>query len=201
MSRPKEKFFLQPTIKVARKLLGSFLIRKIGNKTIIGKIVETEAYCGTRDLASHAAKGKTPRTEIMFGPAGYAYIYLIYGMYFCLNIVTEKKDYPAAVLIRALQPIKGIKTMENNRKLKLKKQNINELKKLCSGPGKLCQALGIDKSLNKENLIKSKKLLIKRGANKIKIVSASRIGVDYAGKYKDKKWRFYVKDNPYISSK
>ncbi|MBN1326130.1 DNA-3-methyladenine glycosylase [Candidatus Falkowbacteria bacterium] len=184
--RLKANFYQQNTFKLAKALLGKYLIRKIGKKILIGKIVEVEAYYGPQDKASHASKGKTERTKIMFDKEGVAYIYLIYGMYHCLNIVTEKKDFPAAILIRALEPIKNIKTKTN-------------------GPGKLCRAFKISKNLNGENLISSKKLyLAQKSKEKIKnsqIVKAKRIGVDYAGHYKHKLWRYYIKNNSFVSKK
>lgn len=164
-------FFNRPTLKVAKELLGKFLVRKIGGKIIKAMITETEAYCGPKDLACHASKGRTKRTEVMFGPAGHAYVYLIYGMYYCLNIVTEDEGYPAAVLIRAVDAA-GV-----------------------NGPGKLCRFFKIDKTFNGEDLIKSKRLWIEEGI-KIKpeqIKRSKRIGVDYAGEYKDKPWRFFLK--------
>ena len=103
MKRLDCKFFERPTVKVARELLGKFLVRKIGNRIIKARIIETEAYCGIKDLACHASKGLTERTKVMFGPAGFSYVYMIYGMYHCLNIVTEKEGNPAAVLIRAAE--------------------------------------------------------------------------------------------------
>lgn len=164
-------FYNQKTLKVAKELLGKFLIHKIGRQKLVGMITETEAYCGPNDLASHASRGRTPRTEIMFGEAGHAYIYLIYGMYYCFNIVTERKNYPAAVLIR------GVKA----------KEAIN-------GPGKVCQYLKIDKKLNGADLTGSKLWVEDRGVQikKSAIKRGKRIGVDYAGRYKDKKWRFYI---------
>lgn len=184
--RLKNKFYQQNTFKMAKALLGKYLVRKIGEKTLVGKIVEVEAYYGFNDKASHASRGKTERTKIMFDKAGTAYIYMIYGMYYCLNIVTEKKDFPAAILIRALDPIKNIKIKTN-------------------GPGKLCHALRIDKKLNGENLIFSNKLyLVKNPKEKIRntqIVLAKRIGIDYAGKFKHKLWRFYLKNNKFVSKK
>ncbi len=186
MNRLTQKFYERNTIKVAQGLLGKFLIRQMGQQKIIALITETEAYHGPNDLASHASRGRTQRTEVMFGLAGYAYIYLIYGMYYCFNIVTEKKDFPAAVLIR------GIKIIKNNKLIKLIEIN---------GPGKVCRQLKIDKELNKENLLKSKKLFIiedKKLLKKIypqsfKIKRGKRIGVDYAGKYRNKPWRFNLK--------
>ena len=107
MKRLDGKFFERPTVKVAQELLGKFLVRKIGKKIIRAKITETEAYCGTRDLACHASKGLTERTKVMFGPAGFSYVYMIYGMYHCLNIVTEKEGNPSAVLIRGVEVGRG----------------------------------------------------------------------------------------------
>lgn len=195
-------FFKQKTLKVARELLGCFLIRQTarpqccakrsgrGNKKIIARIIETEAYCGEKDLASHASQGRTKRTEVMFGPAGHAYIYLIYGMYYCFNIVTEKVDYPAAVLIRGVEI--------NNQKI--------------IGPGRVCRELKINKELNGVDLIKSNKLYItnrvgddsrlpSRLRSKFggqvnrrypRIKKLPRVGVDYAREYKDKLWRFVL---------
>ena len=123
-------FYQQPTLDVARQLLGKYLAREHGDGTTIGRIVETEAYIGPQDLACHASKGRTRRTEVMFGPAGVAYVYLIYGMYHCLNVVTEREEFPSAVLIRAIE-IDG---------------------ELIDGPGRLCRALQIDRSLNLADL-------------------------------------------------
>lgn len=155
---------------MARELLGKYLVRKIGSKIVRAKITETEAYCGPHDLACHASKGMTPRTKVMFGPPGHAYIYLIYGMYHCLNIVTEKEGNPSAVLIRGLE-LDGM-----------------------DGPGKLCRGLKIDKTLNGIDICGSRYLWIENGAKvpKNKIKKSKRIGVDYAGKWKDKLWRFYL---------
>jgi len=204
LKRLNSKFYHQNTFEIARGLLGKFIIRKIGKKNLIGKIVETEAYYGPHDLASHASRGKTERTKIMFDQPGTAYIYLIYGMYYCFNIVTEAKDFPAAILIRAIEPIYGFEQIPKNLKRPLAQNSILNTK-IANGPGKLCRAFKIDKSLNGENLIISKKLyLAKNFKEKIKpsqIKSAKRIGVDYAGKYKDKLWRFYLKDNPFVSKK
>lgn len=194
--RLNSKFYNQDTFKLAKALLGKFIVRKIGSKNLIGKIVETEAYYGPNDLASHASRGKTERTKIMFDQPGTAYIYLIYGMYYCFNIVTEAKDFPAAILIRAAEPSFAFRATDG--------RPLNFSAEL-NGPGKLCRAFKIDKSLNGENLITSKKLYL-AGANSNsrlhqKIKSAKRIGVDYAGKYKYKLWRFYLKGNPFVSKK
>ena len=146
--------------------------------------METEAYVGPHDLACHASKGKTQRTKVMFESAGVWYVYFIYGMYHCLNIVTETKDYPSAVLIRALEPLENIYDSTN-------------------GPSKLCRALNITRSLNNTSAVsKNSKLYIEDRGIKIpknKLISAKRIGVDYAGEWKDKLLRFYIKENKFVS--
>lgn len=194
----KKSFFKKNTRLVAQELLGKVLIYKNKNQIISGIIVETEAYIGPQDLASHAAKGKTPRNAVMFDEAGYWYIYLIYGSYNCLNIVTEGKNYPSAVLIRAVEPLEGISLMQTNRQTK-------KIENLTSGPGKLCQAFGIDKKLNYLSCLgKNSKLFIADFGIKIKstqIKKAKRIGVDYAGKWKDRLLRFYIKHNSFVSKK
>jgi len=170
-----KKFFNRDTVAVAKDLIGKFLVRKIGNKEIAMMIVETEAYDGENDKASHASKGKTKRTEVMFGHPGYWYVYLIYGMHEMLNIVTREKDYPAAVLIR------GVITEDN--------RHIN-------GPGKLTKLLKISRRLNNTLADKSSGLWLEdRGVKipKSKIKCSSRIGVNYAGPIWSKKhWRFYL---------
>lgn len=175
MVRLTRKFFEQKTLTVAHQLLGNFLIRKIGTRVIRAKIIETEGYCGSNDLASHASVGRTKRTEVMFGRAGQAYVYLIYGRYYCFNIVTERKNYPAAVLIRGVE-IAGEKII---------------------GPGKVCQALKIDKRFNNQDLINSRELWLEKNQLKVKVEKSKvrklpRVNVDYAKKYKDKPWRFVL---------
>jgi len=188
MKRPGRKFFSRNTVIIAQDLLGKYLVRRVDNKIIRAKITETEAYCGPNDLANHASKGLTPRTKVMFGPPGHAYIYLIYGMYHCLNIVTEKKGYPAAVLIRGCELIPP-------PNLKFKIFNLKLLKKRIDGPGKLCRELKIDKGLNGKDICISKELWIEDGERvSAKLIRKSkRVGVDYAGKWKDKLWRFMIK--------
>lgn len=177
----KKSFYNQNTLKVARDLLGCFLVRKFSDGKISKFIIiETEAYCGPNDLASHASRGKTQRSEVMFGEAGMIYIYLVYGMYYMLNIVTEKKDYPAAVLIRAVESDSKNSGFENAK---------------LNGPGKLCRILKIDKSFNGLSIYNKKNgLWIERGRLKktSQIKKTPRIGVDYAGEYKDKPWRFVL---------
>ncbi len=164
-----QKFYRQKTLKVAKSLLGCRLVKN----NFEAVITETEAYCGPADLASHASRGRTARTAVMFGPAGFWYVYLIYGIHYCLNIVTENKDYPAAVLIRAARPLKGFESVR------------------LDGPGRLTRAFGIDKSFNKTSAFEKKaRLAIKPGKSPKKIITAPRIGVDYAGEYREKPWRF-----------
>ena len=185
-------FYGRDTLEVAKDLLGKTLVRKLDGERLSLKIIETEAYCGPWDRACHASKGMTERNRVMFGEPGHAYVYFIYGMYYCLNLVTEQNGYPAAVLIRAGEPLNGIEVMRSLRK-KAKKDT-----DLTSGPGKLCMALGIDRGLNGADLCDG--ILFVEDAPPVKnIVSANRIGVDYAGEYKDKPWRFYIKNNPYVS--
>lgn len=192
----KKSFYERSALVVARELLGCFLVRKIDGKISRTMIVETEAYEGKNDLASHASRGRTPRNEVMFGGPGICYVYFTYGMHHMLNIVTEKKDYPAAVLIRAVEPIFAI---ENPPSFETSARQ-----RKTDGPAKLTKILQIDKSFN--NLpISTKKygLWIEEGERikKSEIISAKRIGVDYAKKYKDKPWRFYIKNNQFVSKR
>jgi DNA-3-methyladenine glycosylase len=185
-------FFEQPTVEVARQLLGKYLVRIDSAGTMAGMILETEAYVGPDDKASHASRGRTLRTGLMFGPAGFTYIYLIYGMHHCLNIVTEPEDYPAAVLIRALEPSDGIELMQ-------KRRPILDVRRLTNGPGKLCQAFGIDRQLNGLDICGETLFIEARGSRHIDIVVTARVGVDYAGPWKEKPWRFYIAGHPGVS--
>jgi len=204
--RLNREFFNRNTVVVARELLGKYLVRRVVEnraalpnsqkpdfhypveRIIIAKITETEAYCGPNDLACHASKGMTPRTKVMFGPPGHAYIYLIYGMYHCLNIVTEKERWPAAVLIRAAEI--------TNHKLQIsnKFQNLKIKNPKLKGPGILCRELKIDRTFNTTDICGSKELWIEDGEKILssRIKKSKRIGVEYAGKWKDKLWRFYL---------
>lgn len=185
-------FYEQDTIDVAKQLLGKYLIRKHPEGDTAGRIVETEAYVGPHDLACHASKGRTARTEVMFGPAGHAYVYFIYGFYNMLNLVTEAKDYPAAVLIRAVEPMQGIELMKARRKSE-------SLRNLASGPGKLCQAFAVDRSLNDADLGGDILYVEDRGEPIPKLKATPRIGVDYAGKWKTKPYRFLVRHSEFVS--
>jgi DNA-3-methyladenine glycosylase len=186
-------FYSRPALEVAPDLLGKVLVRRLGRRTVSGKIVETEAYIGPHDLACHASKGRTPRTAIMFGPPGYAYVYMIYGFYFCLNVVTEPPGYPAAVLIRAVEPVENVDVMRRLRNNPERDTNI------ASGPGKVCMAMSIDKQLNGADFLGARIWIEDRDLDPGPILTSPRAGIDYAGEYRDKPWRFYVDGNPHVS--
>jgi len=191
--RLDRSFYERPTLDVARDLVGKVLIRRLQGRRLAGMIVETEAYVGSEDLACHASKGKTARTAIMFGRGGFAYVYMIYGFYYCLNAVTETEGYPAAVLIRAVEPLEGVEFMRKRR------NNSNSDWNIASGPGKLCMAMSIDKSLNGEDLTGNVLWIEEQNLHPGPITTSPRVGVHYAGEYRDKPWRFYVSRNPHVS--
>jgi DNA-3-methyladenine glycosylase len=173
----------EDTLTVASDLIGMHLVHDNGSRHRVGRIVETEAYLGPEDLAAHSARGRTPRTEVMFGPPGHAYVYFIYGFWNCMNIVTARKGVPHAVLLRALEPVEGItdKTW---------------------GPGLLCRAMGIDRTLNGIDLC-GERLWLERPRQKTpvgQITRATRIGVDYAGHWAKRPWRFFDSASPYVST-
>ena len=192
-------FFVDSTEAIAKKLLGCVLAHKTSKGLLAGKIVETEAYLAKDDPASHAFNGPTIRNQAMFGPPGFSYVYYIYGMYHCFNVVTGPKGSGSAVLIRALEPLEGIDLMQKNRKTK-------SIKNLCSGPGKLCMAMGINRNHNNLNLRKKPLYLLspdcenvpERTRNKIKIIQSKRVGIS---KGEDLLLRFYIDQNPFISKK
>jgi DNA-3-methyladenine glycosylase len=178
-----KKFYLGPTLSVAKALLGKVLFTRINGKLTGGIIVEVEAYRSDIDQAAHSYQNRSKRTEVMFWEGGYCYVYLIYGMHYCVNVVTERKDFGAAVLIRAIEPLVGIKTMRKRRKL------AND-HNLANGPAKLCQALAIDKRLWGEKLYRSRKIWIAQNPIKVrrKILTSKRIGIT---KSVNLPWRFY----------
>lgn len=177
--------------EVAPRLLGSYLVRQLDGRKLVCKIVETEAY-DQADAASHSYHGRTPRTDIMFGPPGHLYVYFSYGMHYCCNVVTGPEGYGSAVLIRAVKPLEGLDVMRRLRHDAADSQ-------LTNGPGKTCQALGIDKQLNGHDLHKSPLVLIlKEPLLTTEVAQAMRVGISEA---KDKLWRFYVKGSPFISKK
>jgi DNA-3-methyladenine glycosylase len=174
-------FYDRDTVLVARELLGKLLVHVVDGMERIGKIVEVEAYLGEHDLAAHSSKGRTPRTEVMFGPPGHAYVYFIYGMYYCMNVVTEREGHAAAVLLRALEPVKNLTGRTQ-------------------GPGLLCRALGVDKHLNAHDLLSDDFYIASPPtAESFAIARSSRIGVAYARHWARRQLRFHIKGNPFVS--
>ncbi len=175
-------FYTRDTAVVAADLLGAYLVRKTRDALQVGRIVETEAYLGPHDKACHSARGRTARTEPMFGPPGHAYVYLVYGMHHCMNVVTEPEGHASAVLIRAIEPVMGIEGRTD-------------------GPGRLCRALAIDQSLNGEDMRgDSLRILGREPGPPPKIVRRPRIGVDYAGAWARRRLRFLIRSNPFVSA-
>ena len=176
-------FYDRETEAVARVLLGMLLAHRVEGRLRVGRVVETEAYLGPHDLAAHSARGRTARTEVMFGPPGHAYVYLIYGVHHCMNVVTEPEGKAAAVLIRALEPVQNI---EGSTK----------------GPGLLCRALGINRSHSGHDLLSDDLFLAEPDDREpFEVVARPRIGVAYAGEWAAKPLRFYIAGNAFISRK
>jgi len=184
----KPPFFARSTLEVARDLIDKYLVTKYRGDKCGGRIVETEAYLGLEDEASHAAPGLTERNSVMFGKPGRIYVYLIYGMHYCFNIVCESKNTPGAVLIRAIEPEIGIETM-------IKRRQRKDLEQLASGPAKLTQALKISISDNGKQ-IPSKKVFLYDGGRQRAVCCGPRIGISRAGEFH---YRFYVKGNRFVS--
>lgn len=174
-------FYDRDTVLVANELLGKFLVHSADGLIRVGRIVETEAYLGPHDLAAHSAKGLTDRTRIMFGPPGHAYVYLIYGMHHCMNVVTEREGHASAVLLRAVEPVRNVEGRTQ-------------------GPGLLCRAMGIDRQLNGRDLL-GDELFVAVPARKVpvRIVKRPRIGVEYAGRWAKRHLRFYIQGNSFVS--
>ncbi len=193
-----KEFYTRDSLIVAKELLGKILIHEAPEGVTAGKIVETEAYKGPEDKAAHSfGNRRTPRTETMYGPKGHAYIYLIYGLYYCINVTSGTDEgKPEASLIRALEPVQGIELMMKRR------GPTGQLINVASGPGRLCIAMGLTKIHNGHDMTKPP-LYITEGQNinPEDIIQAPRIGVDYADDHKDLPWRFYIKNNPYVSVK
>ncbi|MDP2037017.1 MAG: DNA-3-methyladenine glycosylase [Ignavibacteria bacterium] len=192
------EFYNRDVKSVAKSLLGKIFIRKINDIVLNGRIVEVEAYDGKNDEASHSYNGLTKRNEVMFGKAGNLYVYFTYGMHFCANVVTGKEGFGAAVLIRAIEPLEGISRLAKNR---FNKENISqkELIYLCSGPAKICQAFDLKREQNGINLSGDEIYILDvPEIPASKIVSSPRIGIK---KSIDLLWRYYIKDNPFVSKK
>lgn len=183
------KFLLGSSLEVASRLLGCLLVRELDGQRLVGKIVETEAYDQT-DAASHSYTGRTPRTNVMFGPPGHLYVYFTYGMHYCCNVVTGPEGYGSAVLIRAVEPVEGVDLM------RVRRHDVAD-RQLTNGPAKLCQALDIDRALNGHDLRQSPlRLNINPPLPKQQVVQTTRIGISKA---KDTPWRFYIKGSPFVS--
>ncbi|MHB8520204.1 MAG: DNA-3-methyladenine glycosylase [Limisphaerales bacterium] len=181
MRRLPRSFYDRDTMVVAQELLGKFLVHVSCGVERVGRIVEVEAYLGPHDLAAHSSRGLTERTSVMFGPPGYAYVFLIYGMYYCMNVVTERAGHASAVLLRAIEPVKNVEGRTQ-------------------GPGLLCRAMDIDKQLNAHDLLADDfHLAAPPESGPLVMVRRPRIGVDYAGHWARRHLRFYIKDNPFVS--
>ena len=199
-----KEFYNRSALDVAQDLLGKILVREVDGKILKGKIVETEAYIGAIDKACHAYNGRrTKRTEILYEDAGVSYIYFIYGLYHCFNVVTNKKDVAEAVLIRAIEPINELDYISNIRyNKKYDELTKAQSKNLTNGPSKLCLAYLLNKDLNAVKLYEKGAVYITDDNNEdFEIVASKRIGIDYAEEAKDFLWRFYIKDNIYVSKK
>ncbi|WP_040328658.1 DNA-3-methyladenine glycosylase [Clostridium ihumii] len=198
-------FYARDARVVAKELLGKILVRKINNIVLKGKIVETEAYIGKIDKASHAyGNRRTERTEPLYGEAGIAYVYFIYGLYHCFNVITNKKDEAEGVLIRAIEPLNEFDYLSQIRfHKKYNELTKLQIKSLTDGPSKLCMAMNITKINNYEDMTKSEDLYIESiNINEnFEIVESKRIGIDYAEEARDFLWRYYIKDNKYVSKK
>jgi DNA-3-methyladenine glycosylase len=194
--RLERDFFARPTLLVARGLLGMRLVRRLGRRRAGGRIVEVEAYIGSGDTACHASRGRTPRNAVMFGPPGHAYVYFTYGMHWMLNAVTEREGFPAAVLIRAVEPFQGLDLMRARR-------GDREDRDLARGPARLCQALAIDRALNGADLVAGSALYFEAGEAVADdaVVATPRVGIDYAApRDRAAPWRFVIAGSPFVSS-
>jgi DNA-3-methyladenine glycosylase len=181
MRKLPRSFYDRDTITVAQELLGKWLVHVTRGVKRVGRIVEVEAYLGPRDLAAHSARGLTERTKVMFGPPGHAYVYFIYGMHHCMNVVTEREGHASAVLLRAVEPVKNLAGRT-------------------SGPGLLCRAMRIDRRLNAHDLLSDNLFIADPpDAGPAVIVKRPRVGVDYARHWARRRLRFYLKGNPFVS--
>lgn len=190
------KIYLQDPFVVAQKhLLGAYLCSNIDGCFTAGKITELEVYIGAYDKACHAyLNKKTARNQVMFAPGGCAYIFFVYGMYHQFNVVVSPQGEANAILIRSLEPLEGLDFM-------MERRHSNNIKNLTTGPGKLCQALGINTQKHNGLYLQQAPIWIAKGEYVSDIVSTSRVGIDYAEEYKDKPWRFYIKNNQFVSKK
>ncbi|MBI4419045.1 MAG: DNA-3-methyladenine glycosylase [Ignavibacteriales bacterium] len=190
-------FYLRPTLTVAKDLLGKYLVRKLGRELLIGRIVEVEAYLGTRDPASHAYRGRTKRNDVMFWAGGHLYVYFTYGMHFCANVVTGPDGIGEAVLLRAVEPVEGIERMTKNR-LHGNLSVAGAQRNLTSGPAKLCEAFAIGRRENGTDLMHGEIMIAAAPGPKPRIASSKRIGIRAGTEFR---WRFYIRNNTWVSRK
>jgi len=192
--RLKQSFFERPTPRVARDLLGKVLVSMREGELVSGRIVETEAYLGADDPACHASRGMTPRNEVMFRVGGHCYVYLIYGMYHCVNVVTERAGYGSAVLIRAVEPIEGLEAMRKRRG-----EGCRRVEDLARGPGRLCQAFGIGRDLSGAHYGVSEEIWLEEGVpvSPAAVGSSGRIGIREGAELA---LRFFVQGSPFVSA-
>ncbi|HEX6279336.1 MAG TPA: DNA-3-methyladenine glycosylase [Pyrinomonadaceae bacterium] len=194
----RKRFLTEDTLSEAKAMLGNLLVvPDEGGRRVSGMIVEVEAYCGVSDRGAHSYGGRrTARNEVTYGPGGHAYVFFVYGMYYQLNFVLGPAEHPHVLLIRAVEPVEGIDMMRLRR-------GAMKDKNLTSGPGKLCIALGIDRSMNGEDLVEGERVWVEKygSFHGDEIAVGKRIGIDYAGGDADLPWRFWVKGNPYVSKR
>nr|WP_312579988.1 DNA-3-methyladenine glycosylase [Sedimentibacter sp.] len=194
MEKLSREFYNRDTLTVAKELIGKILVREYDGNILSARISESEAYIGAIDKASHCYKGKTERTKVMFGPPGYTYVFFIYGMYYCLNVVTEGEGSGSAVLLRSIEPVENIEMMSINRYNKeLKDITKQQLKNISNGPGKICNALKITKKENGLDLTKNEIYIMDDGFKDFTVERSKRINIDYAEEAKDFLWRFTMK--------
>lgn len=195
---PRE-FFARPALEVARDIVGRKLVRSTEQGTVAGIVVEAEAYSGIDDPASHSYRGRrTKRNEIMWGPPGFAYVYPIYGMYLCFNVVCGKVGEPQGTFLRAVRPTEGQELMAARRGIPVLDERT--VRQLCNGPSKLCQAFAITRAMNGAD-VSGEELHFTTGVDPGEVVAAKRVGVDYAGPGKEWPWRFLVKGEPFVSKR
>jgi DNA-3-methyladenine glycosylase len=204
MRKLDRSFYNKNSIELSKELLGKYLVHRVDGAELIGKIVEVEAYMGVEDKAAHSYGGRrTERNEVMYGPPGFAYVFIIYGMYDCMNVVCEKVGIPQATLIRALEPIGDLEKMcELRYGQKCSELTKSKFKNLTNGPGKLCKALGITRIQNGEDLCGDNLYILEdENQESFNIVESKRINIDYAEEAKDYLWRYYIEGNIHVSKK
>jgi DNA-3-methyladenine glycosylase len=204
----RRSFYVRPTLAVARDLLGVYLLRRVGPRTLIGRIVEVEAYRGSDDPASHAYRGRTKRNEVMFFKGGYLYVYFTYGMHYCANVVTGKSGTGSATLIRAVEPVGSVETLVNNRMRGRRGRSTPrsrrhaskplERHQLCSGPARVCEAFALTGKDNGKDLCGSEIWLARRGRSRqnVRVGRSPRVGVTQG---MERRWRFYIAGSPSVS--